>query len=295
MPITIPDNLPSRWILESEGIFVMNHGSAQRQDLRPLHLALVQPSPDLRSARRIAALVANSPLHIDLTYVVLGSSSGTGDGIPAGAIHGLEAVAKSSFDGVIAAHAHVDHLDWHQVPCWDEFRDFLDWSEERIRARLFIGWSAQAALQHVYGLERRLLAEPLVGLRSCSPVRKNSYLMRGFDDAFDITLDCAAIVDEGDVLQTPGLRVLAASQEVGAYLVRNANRRDVFVLSQPDGDPLAVLPAEPQEGLHREASERNRQALGCRTHASLLFMNWLNFYVYQPFSSLVDISIPDPR
>jgi homoserine O-succinyltransferase/O-acetyltransferase len=283
MPITVPDNLPSRWMLESEGIFVMNQGSAARQQVRPLRIALLQPVADPAAVRAVASLAATSPLAIELTVIALGQPAAAAGDPAAGAELTLDAVLSRSFDGVVATHSRLDHLDWHAVGCWDEFRDFLDWSEERARSRMFLGWSAQAALQHVYAVERRLLARPLSGLHPCRMVRRNSFLMRGFDDEFGVSLDCAAVVDEEGVRSSPGLCVLAAARESGAYLVRNANRRDVFVLGQPGQAPGAAGDAGGAD-----------DAQGAFAHASLLFMNWLNFYVYQPFSDQVDATIAAP-
>jgi homoserine O-succinyltransferase len=283
MPITVPDNLPSRWMLESEGIFVMNQGSAARQQVRPLRIAVVQPVADPAAVRTVAGLAAASPLGIELTVIALDQPA-TGSAAPAaGAGLALEAVMSRSFDGVVATHARLDHLDWHEAACWDEFRDFLDWSEERARSRMFLGWSAQAALQHVYAVERRPLARPLSGYHPARMVRRNSFLMRGFDDEFAVGLECHAVVDEKGVRSSPGLCVLAAARDSGAYLVRNANRRDVFVLGQPGA---AAGTPDGEEGEDGD---------GALAHASLLFMNWLNFYVYQPFSDQVDAAIADPR
>jgi homoserine O-succinyltransferase len=277
MPITVPDNLPSRWMLESEGIFVMNQGSAARQQLRPLRIALVQPVADAASARAIASLAAASPLAIELTVIALDKPAGRSGADAARVGPTLDEAMSRSFDGVICSHARLDHLDWHAVACWDEFRDFLDWSEERIRSRMFLGWSALAALQHVYAVERRPLARPLRGRHPCRMVRRNSFLMRGFDDEFAVNLDCAAVVDAEGVRSSPGLCVLAAARTSGAYLVRNANRRDVFVLGQP-----GTASSEEHQAARAEV------AGNALIHANLLFMNWLNFYVYQPFSDQLD-------
>ncbi len=293
MPIAVPDNLPSRWMLESEGIFVMNQGGAARQQVRPLRIALVQPVADPAAARAVAGLAATSPLDIELTVVALDQPAPRAGWSASGAGLNLDAVLARSFDGVVACHAPLDHLDWHAVACWDEFRDFLDWSEERARSRMFLGWSAQAALQHVYAVERRALDQPLRGLHPARMVRRNSFLMRGFDDEFAVSLECAAVVDAEGVRSSPGLCVLAAARDSGAYLVRNANRRDVFVLGQPGTAPGAARPTA-EAGDADEVAEAD-DVDGALTHASLLFMNWLNFYVYQPFSDQVDAGIAAAR
>ncbi|WP_245444793.1 homoserine O-succinyltransferase, partial [Microvirga sp. KLBC 81] len=50
MPIRIPDDLPARAALESEGVVVMRESTAARQDIRPLRIGLLNLMPDKPSA-----------------------------------------------------------------------------------------------------------------------------------------------------------------------------------------------------------------------------------------------------
>ena len=45
MPINIPNKLPVREILLAENIFVMDEARAQKQDIRPLRIAMLNLMP----------------------------------------------------------------------------------------------------------------------------------------------------------------------------------------------------------------------------------------------------------
>ena len=56
MPIKIPEQLPARPILEGENIFVMTENRANRQDIRPLEIGIVNLMPTkIATIRNFAA------------------------------------------------------------------------------------------------------------------------------------------------------------------------------------------------------------------------------------------------
>ncbi|MDP4824112.1 MAG: homoserine O-succinyltransferase, partial [Aestuariivirgaceae bacterium] len=70
MPIKIPDDLPARSILETEGVMLMTEGQAARQDIRPLRIGLVNLMPDkIRTETQFARLLGANPLQIEMTLI----------------------------------------------------------------------------------------------------------------------------------------------------------------------------------------------------------------------------------
>ena len=70
MPIKIPNLLPARETLESENIFVMNEIRAQHQDIRPLHIAILNLMPTkIVTETQLLRLLSNTPLQIDITFL----------------------------------------------------------------------------------------------------------------------------------------------------------------------------------------------------------------------------------
>ncbi len=70
MPIRIPTNLPAHDVLRREGVMVMSEETAQRQDIRPLHVALLNLMPNkVRTETQFARLIGATPLQIELTLI----------------------------------------------------------------------------------------------------------------------------------------------------------------------------------------------------------------------------------
>jgi len=70
MPIRIPGRLPAREILENENIFVMEEGRAVTQDIRPLHILILNLMPTKEvTETQLIRLLSNSPLQVELTLL----------------------------------------------------------------------------------------------------------------------------------------------------------------------------------------------------------------------------------
>ena len=70
MPIKIPDHLPARQTLQTEGVAVMSETDAIRQDIRPLRIGLLNLMPNkIRTETQIARLLGATPLQVELTLV----------------------------------------------------------------------------------------------------------------------------------------------------------------------------------------------------------------------------------
>ena len=70
MPIKIQSDLPARNILENENIFVMTEQRAEKQDIRPLKIAIVNLMPTkIATETQLLRLLANSPIQVEISLV----------------------------------------------------------------------------------------------------------------------------------------------------------------------------------------------------------------------------------
>ena len=70
MPIIVPKDIPASKILKSENIFVMNEVSAEKQDIRPLEIAILNLMPTKEvTETQIMRLLSNSPLQVNITLI----------------------------------------------------------------------------------------------------------------------------------------------------------------------------------------------------------------------------------
>ena len=70
MPIRLPSNLPAFKTLSEEGVMMMSEDSAERQDIRPLEIGLLNLMPEKeKTERQFARLIGSTPLQVKLTLV----------------------------------------------------------------------------------------------------------------------------------------------------------------------------------------------------------------------------------
>lgn len=291
MPIILPNDLPAPWILEAEAIAALTSSEAARQDIRPLRVLLIDLLPHTLSfAGPVARFLANSPLQIHLTIAHLDDIGGlANDGGVLPGSRAFRSLLDERYDALVVSDLPGDPL---RGPTWDALRDALDWSLDHVHAAFYLGGSAAAGLAHFYGITPRPLTEPLVGLHTQRIRRRQSYLLRGLDEAFVVPVRRQWTLDEDDLADVPWLEILADSPTSGPYLVRNRSRRQVFATNLPTHEPVHLRADLKAAGKEPGREEDSRW----RAHAQVLFGNWLNNYVYQSspheLEQLVPLAIP---
>ena len=294
MPIRISDNLPARRTLEAEGVIVMGETEAARQDIRPLHIALLNLMPDkISTETQIARVLGATPLQVELELVRISDhvSKTTSASHIAAFYRPWEDVRGETFDGLIITGAPVEQIDFAEVTYWDELCRILDWSQTNVHRTFTLCWGAMAALQHFHGVPKHALAEKAAGVFEHLNRAPTHPLMRGLPDAFDVPVSRWSEVRGEDLPAGRGLTVLAESTESGLCLVDDPAHCAVHMLNHLEYDTLTLaneyardeartLPLHYFPGDDSAAAPRNTW----RGHGHLLFGNWINeTYQTTPF------------
>lgn len=295
MPIKIPEDLPARPILEGENIFVMTEGRANRQDIRPLEIAIVNLMPTkIATETQLLRLLGNTPLQVNVTLLRAEGheSKNTAPQHLERFYKTFSQVRDSSFDGMIITGAPVESLDFTQVDYWDELCAIMDWSTSHVYSTLHICWGAMAGLYHHHHIPKHPLPEKLSGVFRHRPLDLQHPLLRGFDEVFYMPHSRYTEVSRYDIDRHPALQVLAMSETAGVAIVATHDARQVFVTGHCEYDRY-TLANEYQRDVQRGLSPtvprnyfpgNDPQAVPTmlwRSHANLLFSNWLNYFVYQ--------------
>lgn len=295
MPVCIPDALPAARTLASENIFVMTRERSTHQDIRPLHIAVLNLMPTKEATEtQLMRLIGNTPLQIHVTLLRTASHTSTHT-----ASQHLETfyrtfddVRAERFDGLIVTGAPVEQMDFRQVDYWPELEQVMAWAKENVFSTLFICWAAQAGLYYHYGVEKHPLPQKMFGVFPHRVLDRACKLVRGFDDVFYIPVSRHTAIGEAAVYACDRLHVVAASEESGIGLIVSNDGRFVFATghSEYDANTLANeyfrdlnrgLPIHVPEHYFPNDDPANPPAVRWRSHANLLFQNWLNYYVYQ--------------
>ena len=306
MPIKIPNQLPATNVLESENIFVMTEHRAMTQDIRPLQVLLLNLMPTkIATETQLARLLSNTPLQVELE--LMQTSTYVGKNTPQE--HMLKFytdfahVRDRYFDGMVITGAPVEKLDFDQVEYWDELCQIMEWSKTHVHSTFHICWAAQAALYYHYGIQKIPLPEKLSGVYPHWVVRRSSMLMRGFDDRFMVPHSRNTTVALEDVMACDKLKILAVSEKAGLYAAATEGGRQIFITghSEYDADTLkGEYIRDLKQGLNPHVPENyfpnddpsREPIMSWRSHANLLYMNWLNYFVYQ--STPYDIQTIEP-
>jgi len=298
MPIKIPDKLPAKEILKRENIFVMDDSRAFHQDIRPLEIAIVNLMP-LKEVTEVQLLrlLGNTPLQINITFLHMAShmSKNTAADHLSAFYHVFTDVQHKRFDGMIITGAPVEALPFEQVTYWQELTTVMAWSVSHVTSVLHICWAAQAGLYYHYGIPKYPLEKKMFGIFPHTKVRAfaDADILRGFDDIFYVPHSRHTEVLSDDVDKNADLIVLSESKQSGLYMAASLDeRRHIFVTGHSEYDPL-TLKSEYERDIARgddiempqcyfpENDSTQAPMVTWRSHANLLFSNWLNYCVYQ--------------
>lgn len=295
MPIKIPNDLPASQVLESENIFIMKEERAIHQDIRPLRIGILNLMPTkITTETQLLRLLSNSPLQIDIELIQTAShvSKNTSAEHLLKFYKTFDDIKNSYFDGFIITGAPVEHLAFEDVDYWPELCAIMDWTKTNVYSTWHICWGAQAALYYHYGIQKYPLAQKMFGVFEHQTRNSTHPLMRGFDQYFFAPHSRHTEIKTADVQNNPHLILLADSEEAGFYLAADKTGRQFFATGHSEYDK-ETLAGEYQRDLDRGLSidvpkhyyknddPANEILYRWRSHASLLFSNWLNYFVYQ--------------
>jgi homoserine O-succinyltransferase len=300
MPLTIPDKLPAIKILEEENIFVMRKTTAIHQDIRPLKIVILNLMPvKITTETHILRLLSNTPLQVEVT--LLHTTAHVSRNTPSDHLKTFyktfRQIRNHKYDGMIITGAPIEHLDFKEVDYWDELKDIMDWVKHNVTSTMFICWGAQAGLYHYYGIPKYPLPKKMFGIFSHLVMNPKIPLVRGFDEEFLAPHSRHTEIRRSDIEKIDELQLVSESPGAGVYIVMTHEGRQIFVTGHSEYDPNTLkdeyerdvkkgLPIDLPVNYFPENDASRPPMVMWKSHANLLYYNWLNYYVYQatPFN-----------
>lgn len=295
MPIKINNDLPAKRTLEQENIFIMAEDRAVKQDIRPLKLLILNLMPKkIETETQLLRLLGNSPLQLEIELLQVKShvSKNTSKSHLQAFYKCFDEVKHNRYDGLIITGAPVEHLPFEEVDYYDELCEIMEWSKTNVYSTFHICWGAQAGLYYHYGIKKYPLEKKLFGVFEHKPLNKKHNLLRGFDDIFWVPQSRHTTVKANDIKRTPGLYILSASDEAGVYIVADKSCRQFFVTGHSEYNPDTLaneyfrdlkkgLEIEIPKNYFPDDDPAKKPIWKWKSHANLMFSNWLNYFVYQ--------------
>ncbi|MDO4488934.1 MAG: homoserine O-succinyltransferase [Eubacteriales bacterium] len=295
MPIKIPVDLPATKTLHEENIFVMDTLRATTQDIRPLHILILNLMPTkITTETQLARLLGNTPLQIEVELLAV--SGRTPKNTPKEHMlafyKSFNEVRENYYDGLIITGAPVEQMPFEEVDYWAELCEIMEWSKSHVFSTFHICWGAQAGLYYHYGIEKQALPEKMFGVFPHRVTHKGSILFRGFDDVFYAPHSRHTTINREQVENTPELKILAESEEAGIYAISTDGGRQIFITGHSEYDPNTLndeykrdknagLPIKVPKYYFPNDDDTKEPLCTWRSGANLLYSNWLNYFVYQ--------------
>ncbi len=295
MPIKIQNDLPAIKILESENIFVMQEARATTQDIRPLKIIILNLMPTkIATETQLMRLLGNSPLQVDVELLQMAShkSKNTDEEHLTKFYKTLDEIRDEKFDGMIVTGAPVELMNFEEVDYWDELCEVFRWARKHVYSTMYICWGAQAGLYFNYGIKKHTLPKKLFGIYNHMILNPKHPLMRGFDDYFLVPHSRYTGVESSEIEAVSQLEILATSKKAGVAIICSKNGREFYLLGhcEYDYDTLAKeyyrdvekgIDIQMPYNYFPDNNVNRKPVMTWRSHGSLLYQNWLNYYLYQ--------------
>ncbi len=248
MPIVAHSDLPSYERLRQEGYDVLTPERAQKQDIRGLHIGLLNMMPDAALAateRQFFRLIGSSNT-ISQFYI----HPFTLDEIPRSSAarehidryyEPLDQIKSAGLDALIITGANVTEADLSQEIFWEPLKDVVDWAFANVTSTLCSCLASHAVFLGRYGIKRQGLQEKRWGIYRHEVTDRSHPLVHDINTIMDVPQSRFNVVSRRQ-LEAAGLHVLIESEVSGVQLAVSADGfRMVFFQGHPEYDQISLM------------------------------------------------------
>jgi homoserine O-succinyltransferase len=239
-------------------------------------------------------LLSNSPLQIEIDFLQIEGhiAKNTSKDHLNAFYHTFPEIKGNKYDGMIITGAPVEQLPFEEVDYWKELCMIFDWATHHVTSTMFVCWGAQAGLNWHYGIPKYPLEKKMFGVFDHRISDPKIPIFRGFDDIYKAPHSRHTEIRANDIEKVSALDLISYSSRAGVYMAIANKGKQLFITGHPEysRDTLAReykrdvekgLPIELPENYFPGGDASRTPVLSWRSHANLLFLNWLNYYVYQ--------------
>ncbi|MEI6412893.1 MAG: homoserine O-succinyltransferase [Pseudomonadota bacterium] len=248
MPLVAHTDLPTFERLRAEGMTIIDRERARHQDIRELHVGLLNMMPDAALAateRQFFRLVGEANQIVQL-YVHPFSLPALPRSREAQAridryYESFETIREEGLDALIITGANVIHSDLSQEVFWQPLTEVFHWAYENVASTLCSCLATHAVLQFRYGQRRRPLGFKRWGVFSHRVAARTHPLVNDINTRFDVPHSRFNDISR-EQFEAAGLPVLVESAEAGVHLAVSPDGfRIVYFQGHPEYDTISLL------------------------------------------------------
>ena len=295
MPVRVPSSLPAVEALRNENIFVIDEQRASSQDIRPLKIAVLNLMPlKIMTETDLLRLLSNTPLQIEIDLIE--PDGHVCKNTPREHIEAFykkfDDIKGENYDGFIITGAPVEKVDFEEVDYWQQLTEIFAWARTHVTSTLYICWAALAGLYYHYGVKKYVLDRKISGVFKHHIDDPRNPIFRGFDDEFYVPHSRYSEVRREDIEPIADLKIISESNDSGVYMVMGRGGREFYITGHSEYSPGTLdfeyhrdlekgLAPHIPENYYTDDDPAKKPIVRWRSHANLLFTNWLNYFVYQ--------------
>ena len=248
MPLVAHSKLPSFARLRDEGETVLGSNDALHQDIRELHIGLLNMMPDAAleaTERQFFRLVGESnqiaQFYLHPFSIPNLSRSKEGQAHVDTYYESFEEIKNAGLDALIITGANVTGPELASQAFWQPLIDVIDWAYDNVTSTLCSCLATHAVLEFRYSQKRRPLGFKRWGVYSHKVINRSHPLVAGVNTRFDVPHSRYNQIDKQQFDES-GLHVLAESETAGVHLAVSEDQfRLVFFQGHPEYDAISLL------------------------------------------------------
>ena len=248
MPLVANSNLPTFERLQQEGGPVLSPERAAHQDIRELHIGLLNMMPDAALAateRQFFRLVGESnqiaQFHMHPFSIPELKRSPEGKQHVEKYYESFDKIKQGGLDALIITGANVTQPDLSKEPFFEPLREITHWAYENVTSTLCSCLATHAAMEFLHNKKRYALPEKKWGVFRHQVIDRKHPLVHDVNTMFDVAHSRFNEISKQQ-FESAGLHVLAESEEAGVHLAVSEDLfRIVYFQGHPEYDINSLL------------------------------------------------------
>lgn len=264
MPIVEHSSLPSFRRLREQGQEVLTLEHARKQDIRELHIGLLNMMPDAAlevTERQFMRLLGSANQIVQLFVHPF-----TVDGLPRSPqtqayidahYQSFDELCRVGLDAIIITGANVANPHLDQEPFWNTLTRVMAWAQDHVTSVLCSCLSTHALMKFYYGIDREPLPEKMWGVFEHRIAQPMHPLLRNINTRFDVPHSRHNAITRAH-FEAAGLPILIESEAAGVQMAVSPDHlRVIYLQGHPEYDINSLLKEYKREVLRYLNDERD--------------------------------------
>ena len=297
MAIIVPENYHAKKALENSRVHCISSFNAQKQDFRPLRIAILNIMPEANTYEyNILFPIGRAIIQIEPVWIRLKThayKSTSKEHLDELYVSFEEAIKNKGLDGLIITGAPVEEKSFKDVWFWEELSEILDYAKDNIASTLGICWGGLALANYI-GIDKMLFDKKLFGVYPLDNIDRNNRITGDLDDVFMSPQSRHAGISD-KILEAErdkgNINLLAHSNESGYVIFETADKSFIMHLGHPEYETDRLV-NEYKRDLEKGRSDVplplnldiNNPKNNWRGHSLEFFQQWVkDVYIRTPY------------